>query len=116
MTSEQWVPAPKDSLQFVIQNLGPSLKKQVRPAQRPVHLLFLDEASAHHLINRRLDEHRADRFPLPIVPTENSILLKKRKRLARGNEIGWALRLLYSHGWIHELSAGQEEVQVDRGA
>ena len=48
-----------------------------------------------------------------VVPTENSILLKKRKRQARGNEIGWALTLLCSHGWIHELSADRDEAQID---
>ena len=36
------------SILFVIQNLGPSLKK--RPALRPVPLLPLDEVSAHRLI------------------------------------------------------------------
>ena len=40
-----------------------------------------------------------------IVPTENSILLKNHKRQARENEVCRALRLLCSHGWIHELSA-----------
>ena len=45
------------------------------------------------------------RQPDQPVPTENSILvLKKRKRRAKGNEIGWALKPLCSHGWIHKLS------------
>jgi len=39
----------------------------VRPAERPVHLLALDEASAHHLVDCRFDERSADRFPL-LVP------------------------------------------------
>ena len=34
------------------------------PAQRPLHLLFLDELSADHLVDRRLHERRANRFPL----------------------------------------------------
>jgi hypothetical protein len=51
-----------------------------------------------------------------IVPTENSILLKKRKRQARGNEICRVLRLLTSHCWIHELSAAWGEAQIDCGA
>ena len=33
--------------------------------QRPLHLLFLDEPSTHYLVDRRLHECRADRFPLP---------------------------------------------------
>ncbi len=39
-------------------------------SQRPVHLLPLDEASAHHLVDRRFDECRADRFTLPVPLAE----------------------------------------------
>jgi hypothetical protein len=34
-----------------------------------VHLLPLDEAAAHYLIDRRFDEGGADRFPLPVPLT-----------------------------------------------
>jgi len=34
-------------------------------AQSPLHLLFLDESSADYLVDRRLHECRANRFPLP---------------------------------------------------
>ena len=40
------------------------------PAQRPLHLLFFDESSADHLIDRRLHECRANRFPLPSTLAE----------------------------------------------
>jgi len=40
------------------------------PAQRPLHLLFLDESSADHLVDRRLHECRANRFPLPSTLAE----------------------------------------------
>jgi hypothetical protein len=45
------------------------LQKQVRSAQRPVHLLFLDESPAHHLVDGRFNEGRADRFSLPVALT-----------------------------------------------
>ena len=34
-----------------------------------MHLLLLDEPPAHHLIDRRFNEGRADRFSLPIPLT-----------------------------------------------
>ena len=34
------------------------------PSSRPLHLLLLDESSADHLVDRRLHECCADRFPL----------------------------------------------------
>jgi hypothetical protein len=49
---------PKRFFQFVIQDLGPRLQKQVRPAERPMHLLPFDEAAAHNLVDRRLNERR----------------------------------------------------------
>ena len=42
----------------------------MRPAQRPLHLLFFDESSADHLIDRRLQECSANRFPLPSTLAE----------------------------------------------
>ena len=42
----------------------------MNPAQRPLHLLFFDESSADHLIDRRLHECRANRFPLPSTLAE----------------------------------------------
>src|SRR5262249_40990811 len=47
---EQRVPSPKDFFEFVIQDFGSGLQEEVRASQRPVHLLQLDEASAHHLV------------------------------------------------------------------
>jgi len=38
----------------------------VRPAKRPLHLLFLDKPSAHYLVDGRFHERGADRFPLPV--------------------------------------------------
>ena len=35
-------------------------------------------------------------------PTEEG---KKRKRQAIGNDLRWALKLLCSHCWVHELGA-----------
>src|ERR1700756_5088285 len=40
------------------------------PAQCPLHLLLLDELSADHLVDRRLHECRANRFPLPSTLAE----------------------------------------------
>src|SRR5260221_13974064 len=40
------------------------------PTQRPLHLLLLDESFADHLVDRRLHERRADRFPLPSTLAE----------------------------------------------
>jgi hypothetical protein len=34
------------------------------PAQCPLHLLLLDKSSADYLVDRRLHECRANRFPL----------------------------------------------------
>jgi|CXWL01.1.fsa_nt_gi hypothetical protein len=67
--SEQRVPAPKDSFRFVIQNRGPCLEEEMRPASRPVHLLFLHKPPADHVVDRRFDERRANRFSLPIALT-----------------------------------------------
>jgi hypothetical protein len=51
------------------------------------------------------------------VPTENSILLKKRKRHARGNEICWALRLPCSHLLGPRMKVPhRDEAQIDCGA
>jgi hypothetical protein len=36
----------------------------VRSPERPLHLLFLDEPSAHDLVDRRFNECRADPFAL----------------------------------------------------
>ena len=40
------------------------------PAQCPLHLLLLDESSADHLVDRRLHECGANRFPLPSTLAE----------------------------------------------
>src|SRR5262249_16201941 len=70
LNAEQRVPSPKDFFEFVIQDFGSGLQEEVRASQRPVHLLQLDEASAHHLVDRRFDERRADRFTLPVPLAE----------------------------------------------
>jgi hypothetical protein len=64
LLSEFRVPATKYLIEFVIQDLRPRLQQKMRTAQRPCHLLLLHEASADHLINRRLYESRGDRFAL----------------------------------------------------
>jgi hypothetical protein len=46
--------------------LWSELAINVRPAERPVHLLALDPAPARDLVDGRFDESRADRFPLPV--------------------------------------------------
>ena len=35
--------------------------------QCPLHLLLLDEPSTYHVIDRRLDERRADRLALTVA-------------------------------------------------
>jgi hypothetical protein len=42
----------------------------MRPAQRPLHLLFFHESFTDHLIDRRLHEGRANRFHLPSMLAE----------------------------------------------
>src|ERR1019366_457686 len=61
---ESWVPTSKDPLQFFVEHLGPCLEQETCSTEGPLHLLFLDEPSADHLIDRRLDECRADPFAL----------------------------------------------------
>ncbi len=61
--SEQRVPAPKDPFQFVIQDRGPCLEQEMRPASRPVQQQLLHKTPAHYVVDRRLDERCADRLP-----------------------------------------------------
>jgi hypothetical protein len=64
------IPAAKRRLQFLIQDLRAHLQQQVRAFQRPVHLLFLHESSAHHLVDRRLHERRTDPPAVPMALPE----------------------------------------------
>src|SRR5436305_14106092 len=49
-------------VQIKMSVLEPVQREKMRTAQRPCHLLLLHEASADHLIDRRLYESRGDRF------------------------------------------------------
>jgi hypothetical protein len=61
---ESWVPTPEDPFQFVVENLGPCLEQEMCSTESPLHLLFLDEPPADNLVDRRLNECRADPFAL----------------------------------------------------
>jgi hypothetical protein len=50
--AELRIPPPEHVLQLVTQDLGSGLQQQVPATERLVHLLLLDEAPAHHLIDR----------------------------------------------------------------
>ena len=52
LSPELRVPTPKHAFEFVVQDLGPGLQEQMGTFRRPVHLLFLHEPAAHHLIDR----------------------------------------------------------------
>ena len=64
------IPTAKDVVQILVEDPRPGLQQKMGPAQRPLHLLFLDESSADHLVDRRLHECRANRFPLPSTLAE----------------------------------------------
>src|SRR5260370_26169145 len=57
-------------VQILVKHLRPGLQQKMGPAQRPLHLLLLDESFADHLVDRRLHEGRADGFPLPSTLAE----------------------------------------------
>ena len=61
---EFWIPTSKDPFQFFVEHLGPCLEQEMCSTEGPLHLLLLDEPSADHLIDRRLNECRADPFAL----------------------------------------------------
>lgn len=61
---ESWAPTPRDLFQFVIEYLGSCLEQEVCSSKRPLHLLFLNEPSAHYLIDRRFNEGGANPFSL----------------------------------------------------
>src|SRR5271165_7398519 len=61
---EFWIPTAEQVVQILVEDPRPGLQQKMGPAQRPLHLLFFDESSADHLIDRRLHECCADRFPL----------------------------------------------------
>ena len=63
-------------VQILVDYLRPGLQQKMRSAQRPLHLLLLDESFADHLVDSRLHEGRADRLPLM------STLTKVRDELA----------------------------------
>src|SRR5688500_9533853 len=66
LSPELRVPSPEHAFEFVVQDLGPGLQQQMGTFRRPVHLLFLDEPAAHHLINGGFDKRCADRLALPV--------------------------------------------------
>jgi hypothetical protein len=47
-----------------MENLGSCLEQEMCSPERPLHLLFLDEPSAHYLVDRRFNECRANPFSL----------------------------------------------------
>src|SRR6516225_991777 len=64
------IPSSEYILQFVVQYHGSGLQQQVCALQRPLHRLFLDEAPAHHRMDRRLHERGADRLALTVTLPE----------------------------------------------
>jgi hypothetical protein len=52
--------------------VGADLEQQVGASGSPAHLLLLDHAFAHYLVDRRLDERAGDSFtsspPLAVGP------------------------------------------------
>ena len=75
---EVGIPAPERVLPLAIEHLRPHLEQQMGSLECPGHLLLLDHALAHHLVDRRLRERRADPLPiavpLPIVDDERGIV------------------------------------------
>jgi hypothetical protein len=67
---EFWIPTAEKVVQILVENPRPGLQQKIGPAQRPLHLLLLDESYADHLVDRRLHECRANRFPLPSTLAE----------------------------------------------
>jgi TPR repeat protein len=61
---EFWIPTSKYHFQFFVEHFGPCLEQEMCSTESPLHLLLLDEPSADHLIDRRLNECRTDPFAL----------------------------------------------------
>jgi len=55
----------------LIQGFDACLREQMCAAFRALHLLFLTEALADHLVDRGLDNARADPFPSAVRPYTN---------------------------------------------
>ena len=73
LCAQPGMPAAEIRLELAIQHLCPHLQKVVRPKLTPPHLLLLDHALAHDLINARLREGRGDRLavPVPVAAVRN---------------------------------------------
>src|ERR1035437_4424135 len=87
---ELWVPTPEDSFQFVVEDLGPCLEQEMRSTEGPLHLLLLNEPSADHLVNRRLNECRADPFALSpsLAEVRNEVAVVLDVDLEFGHPVG----------------------------
>src|SRR5712692_3786647 len=65
-----WIPATEHTRQIAIQDFGTCLQQQVRPLERPLHLLALYKVFAHDLVDRRFHKGRANGVPLAIAFAE----------------------------------------------
>ena len=64
---EPRIPAAEGSREVVAEHSRADLEQQVCPPRRPAHLLPLDHALAHDLIDRRFDEGARDRLPVAMA-------------------------------------------------
>src|SRR5262249_34367436 len=93
------IPALEDGTQLPVERLHARLQQQMRTGFRPLHLLLLAEAFAHHLIHCGLHKTCRDRFslviPLPVirdhVPVVPDIRAQRRERLDQLSEPGICL-------------------------
>src|SRR5271156_705447 len=71
------IPTAECLVQLLVEDPRPGLQQKMGPAQRPLHLLFLDESFANHLVDSRLHEGRADRLPLmsPLAEVRNELAI-----------------------------------------
>ena len=90
MGAEPCIPVPKCVRQLVVEGFRSGLQQKMGTPQRPLHLLLLDEAPAHHLIDRRFYERRADGFALPsaLVEIGNELAVVADVGLEFSNTIG----------------------------
>jgi len=100
---ESWIPPAEGGFPAVVEHLGPDLEQEVRSFPRPLHLLFLDHALAHHLVDRGFHEPRADPFAvaltLAIVDDGSGVVgtgrgtLHSRVVIARRSAAWWVTHL-----------------------
>ncbi len=91
---ESRVPPPEEPFQFVIENLGPCLEQEMCSTEGPLHLLLLDEPPADYLVDRRLNERRADPFSLSpsLAKVWNEVAVVLDVDLELGQTVGrWQL-------------------------